>query len=240
MLEKHAHGVESPVRGNGSNTDVFDFLESEDIKPERITVEFVDNVWSLAEGVFVDKRKPSKSALKVALNEFELDTARFVLDGLASKVVEDVYSSEQLTPHHTLNTATLGPGRWPDVLDLQNNELAYAHQNPSILASHVRIYRFLRELVSLVLKKSKSHQPQICFQTDLNDLVSRRSNATKVLMDHLSTSSFVRALLGRDPGNVFGIWEITPDDQDSEMFGWGAYVFGSYFNHGTVFILHLK
>jgi hypothetical protein len=239
MLEKHAS--EGPVRGNGSNTipggDVFDFLDSEDIKPERITVEFVDSVWSLAEGFSVDDKKPSRSALKVALNEFELDTARFILDGLASKVVEDVYSSEQLTAH---NTATRGPGRWPDFLNLQNNELAYVHQNPYILASHVRIYRLLRELVSLVLKKS--HQRPIGkFQTDTNDLVSRRSNATKVLMNHLSTSSFVRALLGRDPGNVFGIWEITPDDQDSEMFGWGAYVFGSSFNHGQlVFILHLK
>ncbi len=237
MLEKHTSGVEGPVRGNGSNTipaDVFDFLDSEDIKPESITVEFVDKVWSLAEGFFVDNKKQSKSALKAALNEFELDTARFILDGLASKVVEDVYLSEQFTPHNTSNTATRGPGRWPDFLDLQNNELAYIRQNPYILASHVRIYRFLRELVSVYfssLALKKSHQP-ICFQTDINHLVSLRSNATKVLMDHLSTSSFVRALLGRDPGNVFGIWEMTPDDQDSEMFGWGAYIFGSYFNHG--------
>jgi SET and MYND domain-containing protein len=48
----------------------------------------------------------------------------------------------------------------------------------------------------------------------------------------LSTPTLTRAILGRDHGNVFGIWDTAPSDQGSEMLGWGAYVFGSYFNHG--------
>ncbi|KAF9002566.1 hypothetical protein BDQ17DRAFT_1357095 [Cyathus striatus] len=43
------------------------------------------------------------------------------------------------------------------------------------------------------------------------------------------TSAAVRALLGRDHGNVFGIWDNGAEE--NEMLGWGMYVFGSYFNH---------
>ncbi|OJA17601.1 hypothetical protein AZE42_01222 [Rhizopogon vesiculosus] len=38
----------------------------------------------------------------------------------------------------------------------------------------------------------------------------------------------VRALLARDTGNSFGIWD--GDDRD-EMLGWGVWVSASYFNH---------
>jgi SET and MYND domain-containing protein len=38
----------------------------------------------------------------------------------------------------------------------------------------------------------------------------------------------VRALLARDTGNAFGIWD--GDDRD-EMLGWGVWVSASYFNH---------
>lgn len=234
VLEKHISEmkrVEGLVRASST------ILESDDPKPETITPEFVDNVWRLAEELIVDEKKQSKPSRKTALSEFEVDTARFVLDGLASKVIEDVCLSVQSTPPNTSNTSnasTCGPGRWPEFLDLQNNELAYIRQNPYILASHVRIYRFLRELVSTHVSSIALNKFQpIRLHTDNNHLVSLRSNATKMLMDHLSTSSLVRALFGRDPGNTFGIWETTPDDQDSEMFGWGAYIFGSYFNHGN-------
>ncbi len=51
------------------------------------------------------------------------------------------------------------------------------------------------------------------------------------LRTYVEKSEFIRAVLGRDHGNVFGIWDMAIQG-DSEMLGWGMYVQGSYFNHG--------
>ncbi|KAH7915944.1 hypothetical protein BJ138DRAFT_1053859, partial [Hygrophoropsis aurantiaca] len=51
-----------------------------------------------------------------------------------------------------------------------------------------------------------------------------------VLPAHLKSyvQSTVRAVLARDPGNSFGIWE---GEGGEEMFGWGMWTSASYFNH---------
>ncbi|KAJ7677956.1 hypothetical protein DFH06DRAFT_1167484 [Mycena polygramma] len=91
---------------------------------------------------------------------------------------------------------------WTDLLELQDNELQLIHGRPHALASHLAIYTFLRRVVL----------------------------AVPVLAPYLATSEMVRAILARDPGNVFGMYEMN-EEGDSEMLGWSMYVSASYFNH---------
>jgi len=152
--------------------------ETPSVEPANISAEYLDRVWAS-----VDDSSP------LVLNEFEVDTAKFLLVALVSKVSN-------------------GLGSWTDFLSLQNNELAYARHKPYILASHLKVFRFLRI---------------VC--------------ASSVLKADLDTPEVVRAILGRDPGNVFGIWEDT-ESNEAEMFGWAAYVAASFFNHGlSMFIV---
>ncbi|KAF8201339.1 hypothetical protein K438DRAFT_1821835 [Mycena galopus ATCC 62051] len=90
---------------------------------------------------------------------------------------------------------------------LQNNELQFYRGRPAALASHLSIYTFIRRVI--LLSGSKS---------------------LLALQPYLATSEIVRAVLGRDPGNVFGMYEMN-DEGDSEMLGWCMYVSASYFNH---------
>lgn len=89
---------------------------------------------------------------------------------------------------------------WSALLELQNNELSHIRSRPYMLDSHLRIYGFLRKAIILIL------QP------------------------YVKTSESVRAILSRDQGNVFGLWDMSTEG-DSEMLGWAMYVSGSYFNH---------
>lgn len=90
---------------------------------------------------------------------------------------------------------------WQDLLKLQNNEVMYVRSRPYMLDSHIRIYGFLRKVL------------------------------LPVLQVYVKSSDTVRAIIGRDQGNVFGLWDMSTKG-DSEMLGWSMYVAGSYFNHG--------
>lgn len=88
---------------------------------------------------------------------------------------------------------------WKGVLELQDNEMPYVTSHPEILSSLLRIYAFLQEaLVDNTL-----------------------------LFPYVQHCDLVRALLGRDPANVFGLH----DNCDKQMLGFGLYVSASYFNH---------
>lgn len=185
-----------------------------DVKADVITLDFLDQTWALAEETTPPGiKKSARSGWTGVLNEIELDTARFLLDGMSRRALEASAES-----HET----ELSSGRWSEFLELQNNELVYVRLKPYILSSQIRIYHFLNQLVSDFFPRNKVRQPEA-------------SSPILLLREYLKTSAVVRALLGRDPGNVFGIWELTPDEQDSEMLGWGTYVFGSYFNHSKCF-----
>src|SRR6266545_1516683 len=116
------------------------------VEPDIISAEYLDNVWAS-----VDKSSP------LALDEFEIDTAKFLLGLLVSKV-------------------SSGLGAWTDFLSLQDNELANIRHRPYLLASQLKVFRFLRV---------------VC--------------ASSVLSADLDTPHVVRAVLGRDTGNAFGI-----------------------------------
>jgi SET and MYND domain-containing protein len=108
--------------------------------------------------------------------------------------------------HDSVQTAPL-LNTWADLLKLQNNELQFHRGRPHALESHLRIYTFVRRIVLSV----------------------------PALAPYLATSEMVRAILARDPGNVFGMYEMN-EEGDSEMLGWSMYVSASFFNHGKRFI----
>uniref|UniRef100_A0A0W0EY26 SET domain-containing protein n=1 Tax=Moniliophthora roreri TaxID=221103 RepID=A0A0W0EY26_MONRR len=94
----------------------------------------------------------------------------------------------------------LAGGGWLQFMELQNNELDYVRSKPHILDSHLRVYAFLRKA------------------------------AIPVLRPYVEAADTVRAVLGRDQGNAFGLYEMSGD---SEMLGYALYISGSYFNHGA-------
>jgi hypothetical protein len=93
--------------------------------------------------------------------------------------------------------------RWKEYLDLQDNELLHVQTQPYIVDSHLRVYQFLRSALPTTL------QP------------------------YLVSSETVRETLARVSGNAMGIWQLSPTRDDGEMFGWGVYVSGAYFNHSV-------
>jgi len=98
---------------------------------------------------------------------------------------------------------------WTALLELQNNELSHIRSRPYMLNSHLRIYGFLRKAI------------------------------IPSLQAYVKTSETVRAILSRDQGNVFGLWDMSTEG-DSEMLGWAMYVPGSYFNHSQLGLLFMS
>ncbi|KAJ6598228.1 hypothetical protein DFH09DRAFT_1022536 [Mycena vulgaris] len=153
-----------------------------------VTQESIDLAWAAAENASLPTDAQPGSA--PMLDDLELDTVRFLLSAVVRRHIEH---STQTVP--LLNS-------WNDLLELQNNELQFIRTHPNVLASHLRIYTFVRRIIRLV----------------------------PALAPYLATSEMVRAVLARDQGNVFGMYEMNKEG-DSEMFGWSMYVSASYFNH---------
>ncbi|KAF7324661.1 Protein lysine methyltransferase [Mycena kentingensis (nom. inval.)] len=144
------------------------------IPKESLSQDALDAAWESAEHT------------DVALDELELETVRFVLSALIRR-------------HTEQDTEPVPGNTWADALELQDNELPCTQSRPFILASHLRVYAFIRRVARLV----------------------------PVLAPYITS---VRPILARDPGNVFGIYEMN-ETGDSEMFGWSMYVSASFFNH---------
>ena len=214
-----------------SSTSRLAFLD--DLLGEKVTPEFIDQAWNLAQEVsFEESKQGIRSSWTEELNEIEQDTVRFVLDALMRKVIDD---SKSISTHGPLNIphTHVGIGLWPEFLDLQNNELALLQSKPYLLESQLLSYRFLRHFV--MTSQSRSSHLRKKSKVDLTNLdvnYGMPVHPIDRLRGFLSTPALTRSILGRDYGNVFGIWDTSSSDQGSEMLGWGAYVFGSYFNHG--------
>ncbi|KAH7877397.1 uncharacterized protein C8R40DRAFT_1040767 [Lentinula edodes] len=95
----------------------------------------------------------------------------------------------------------LTTGTWSQALQLQDNELVYTQGRPYAIASHLCIYRFLRSALWFNIP---------------------------ILRPYVESSDTIRALLARDQGNAFGLFEVVGD---SEMLGYAIFSAGSYFNH---------
>lgn len=92
------------------------------------------------------------------------------------------------------------PAIWDKLLSLNPSLTPYTSR-PGVLASHIRLYDFLR-----------LHLPP-----------------TSPIRD-FCTPETILALVTRDFGNSFGIWEAV-DFEDGEMLGYGCWVEASFFNH---------
>ena len=159
----------------------------------EITLETLDMAWKNAERHNTYSHahgKPTSGSPSPQLDDMELDTVRFAISAIVNRYIEDT-ASPPVTP---------GASRWGAFLQLQDNELMHVRTRPHILASHLRVYMFLRRAL------------------------------LPVLQAYVATSEMVRAILGRDQGNVFGMWDMSTEGE-SEMLGWSMYVSGSYFNH---------
>jgi hypothetical protein len=248
--------------------------------PSDVSESSIDSAWKLAESLTDNLKKPAKilemmETWNIAsaedptelLTEFEADCARFVLDGILRRALQECTPSNSINSSDVLLSTTdavalcdnagchltnVQPtGLWPDLLHLQNNELQHIQSKPYMLGVFVRVYLFLKYIVlSAKPSKGKQRAPQDSASND--DTLPPETMLLETLETLLETSDSVRAILARDHGNVFGIWEkglpCADDDEngedqkegsgdDGEMFGWGVYVFGSYFNHGTLFPL---
>jgi hypothetical protein len=206
------------------------FAHLEDISADVITQDFVDCAWTLAKDSPLQGHQRRKSESVEELNEFEIDTARFILEGLIRKIIEELNPSAPILDRVDEGASgyRVGAGRWADFMALQDNEIPFIQSKPYMLVSQIRIYRFLRNLAYTLFKPQRSRDKG---EGLLVQIAER-------LRDYLSSPDYVRALLGRDPGNVFGIWDMATDE-GSEMLGWGAFVFASYFNHRMCFSIHL-
>ncbi|KAF7981805.1 hypothetical protein HWV62_31911 [Athelia sp. TMB] len=186
-----------------SNCDAFEHLH-----PADITQAVLDAVWKEA------IHEAPKSEV-IILNEMEQELARFVASGLPQL---HAYKKSDI-PTTDPSAAILLPR---SVLDLQDNELPYARRRPYIVASHIRIYKFLRTALSPVVRSS----------CEMFDPLGGPENGKH--------GGWVRAILSRDTGNSFGIRDNLNSgerhsgesgSEEKEMFGWGLWADASFFNH---------
>ncbi|PFH48810.1 hypothetical protein AMATHDRAFT_64564 [Amanita thiersii Skay4041] len=197
----------------------------------------LDLVWKHAERVYSPGRQKKRNSaqaskygqghhqMEAPFSDFEFDTARFVISALVQRMSEDTAAANatKVDGQSRLgDTPSALSGNGPavtlaDVLELQDNEGEIALWKPEIIASHLRVYGIVKRVVYTALKSA-------AWKTAGQGCGWNRSR------DFIDTSDIVRAILARDHGNVFGIWDTAPQE-DSEMLGWGMYVQGSYFNH---------
>ncbi|KXN89179.1 putative lysine methyltransferase SET6 [Leucoagaricus sp. SymC.cos] len=242
-MEKDKSKPRTAVPPSGLELGWIAFLQSLEDPDSGLDVSpsFLADAWERAERLSSVSRSstplakdiaaiPKRIRMKVepvsptVLSELELDTSRFVLGGLLKKCIEEFSQSSRESRSPSISQPT---GRWSDVLDLQDNALPHVQLKPYILASHIRIWAFIKFVVHLALKESKS-------------LSEQTKRLLQILKTSVDSPADTRAILGREHGNVFGIWDMAPEGVDSEMLGWGLYSFGSYFNHDCSPTLYKK
>lgn len=236
----------------------------------------IDSAWKMAEILASNLKKPSKilevleewnaasaEDPRELLTEFEADCARFVLDGIVRQALQTqvavavtaspqtaLGSTSAIDPHSGSTAATLPnakpTGLWQDLLHLQNNELQHIRSKPYMLGVFIRVYLFLQYIVRTAKPVQRELREGQVFSLNGDTAFLKHPAFLETLGMFLGATDSVRAILARDHGNVFGIWEKgLPHSEDGgregeregsgddgEMFGWGMYVFGSYFNHG--------
>ncbi|KAK2467641.1 hypothetical protein APHAL10511_000496 [Amanita phalloides] len=160
-------------------------------------------IWKQAELLYIPSKQHSRHfqpCREEHLTEFEVDTGRFVISALVRYFSEEIPAAGGSTTQQITSDRDLPCG-------------GGGPGKPAVTAAHLRVYGFVRRVIEMTLQA-----------------VAARPRDWNRLRTYVDKSDFVRGLLGRDHGNVFGIWDCA-DQDDSEMLGWGMYVQGSYFNH---------
>ncbi|KAI0372787.1 SET domain-containing protein [Pilatotrama ljubarskyi] len=146
------------------------------------------------------------------------------------------------------------PSEWQTFASLQINELQLLKACPQILEHQTRIYRLIKgrfgsraTASSAASSRSSSvsapspngAQPRVDNAGAREDSRSQDSaspssspsrHGGEVHLADLVTIANVRTILGVDPGNSFGIWEV-PLTEESECLGFAVYPLASFFNH---------
>ncbi|KAF9447360.1 SET domain-containing protein [Macrolepiota fuliginosa MF-IS2] len=243
-MEKGKTRPRTTPASNGIELGWVSFLQTlEDLESgDDISPTFLEDTWERAEQLSSFSRSSTptvKDVVRISgrenakmvplsptiLSEFELDTARFVLSGLLRRCISLSHTATSLANETSISTNSAGA--WLDVLDLQDNTLLHVQSKPHILASNVRVWAFIKFVVHSA-------------STEVRSLSEKTKHLVQVLKKSVDSPHDTRAILGREHGNVFGIWDMAPEGVDSEMLGWGLYPFGSYFNHDCEPSLHKK
>ncbi|KAI0819634.1 SET domain-containing protein [Trametes gibbosa] len=195
----------------------------------ELTPESVERAWDAVR----DKERSPKVVRRwrdLQLEDYEADMARYVLLALNrclreqcnpllcshSKRNSDIQSEtgSQSEGPTEANGYDHEPSEWETFASLQVNELQLLNACPQILQHQHRIYQLLKGKFGSPAAE-KSGPAGRTLEPNLADLV---------------TIANVRTILGVDPGNAFGIWEV-PLMEESECLGFALYPVASFFNH---------
>ncbi|KAI0629198.1 hypothetical protein C8Q77DRAFT_1220391 [Trametes polyzona] len=172
-----------------------------------------------------------------------------------STAVEETQSEGPTT---VTNGSDGEPSEWQTFASLQVNEQQLLNACPQILAHQTRIYQLLKGKFGSRVPQarsgpsSRSSSSSVSAQPRSNggssaqppaDEARTRKDA-QAAAEHdaqspdgepphladLVTIANVRTILGVDPGNAFGIWEV-PVMEESECLGFALYPVASFFNH---------
>lgn len=155
----------------------------------------------------------SKTLVSHDLTEEEHNLARFVIEGLIRRWLQDTSGSR--------SDSSKATGTWTQLLTLQSSESHLLGSNQEeILISHIRVYRHLLHYFPIPSKNNT--MPSLL----------------QGLQGYLATPDATRGILMRHHSNAFGIWERLENEHsgsESEMLGYGIWVGNneSMFNHGA-------
>ena len=212
-------------KGKDESSLVQLFEKLEKITAEDVTPTFIEETWAAVD--VIAKDLPSQLRRLAPESEYEMESTRFTFDGLCRRVVEDFQAdgNGHKDQDQQCEAPAIGAGTWKDFLELQQNEIPYFRWGPYMLKAQIRNYLLLKHWVSsLIPIRPGSTRTKLSAST---------LRVLETMEGYLSSPDTFRAIVSRDPGNVFGIWDAAPEGQETEMLGWGAFSFGSYFNHGA-------
>jgi hypothetical protein len=217
-IERAARGMNGATGGKKKPATTEDMSSlSEKVLKQGLSKEIIDSAWTEAENRY------GRPHFRIPiLDDFELEVAKFLVSALVRRYSE----------RDSQDTDTYEGPTWEEFMQLQDNELPHIRSRPLILDCHIRIYGFLVN----VLSKISSSLLNVSEAAVTNEL--ELIKAVGILRkEYLADSAMVRAILAREAGNTFGLWEKKGSEGGREMFGWGSYVSASFFNHGAPHIL---
>ncbi|KAI0741464.1 hypothetical protein C8Q80DRAFT_1109714 [Daedaleopsis nitida] len=128
---------------------------------------------------------------------------------------------------------------WQTFSSLQTNELSLLQACPEILEHQTRIYRLIKGCFGNNTGRSRSKGMAASSPPGIESSAGERVKDAKTSESHpcglpelasVISIGNVRTVLGVDPGNAFGIWEV-PLMEESECLGFAVYPIASLFNH---------
>ncbi|KAI0731245.1 hypothetical protein C8Q76DRAFT_612174 [Earliella scabrosa] len=199
------------------------------LEGDEISQELVDRTWDAVRDA-ESSPKQVRRWRDLQLDDYETDMARYVLLALlrCCREQQGLQSGTHANPRRLSGTeAEENASSNADVVgvngrglesrtffSLQTNELSLLRACPEILKHQTRIYQLLKGRFASNIAAA-SHAPA--------------NDSSLPLADALTIAN-VRTILGVDPGNSFGIWEV-PLMEESECLGFAVYPIASFFNH---------